>query len=208
MGFDGVLFDLDGTLWNATQAIGESWRIALKDFDDVTHCPTVPELEGVMGMTAEQLMATLFPEIPPERAQEIFERCCEVEDDYLRAHGGQLYPGLEEMLMTLSQTVPLAVVSNCNIGYIPAFLDAHNLGKYFRDWECIGRTGLQKWENIRLVAERNHMEKPVYVGDTEMDRAAAKKAGVPFIHAAYGFGKAPGAAKIETPMELCELLDK
>lgn len=207
MGFDSVLFDLDGTLWNATQAIGKSWKIALRDFEDVTHIPTVRELEGVMGMTAEQLMATLFPQISPERGRVIFERCCEVEEEYIRAHGGKLYPGVEDMLRALSQTKPLAVVSNCNTGYIPAFLDAHGLEKYFVDWECIGRTGLQKWENIRLVAERNHLKCPVYVGDTEMDQAAAQKAGVPFIHAAYGFGKAPGAEAIQTPMELCKLLD-
>ena len=38
--------------------------------------------------------------------------------------------------------------------------------------------------------ERNALENTVYVGDTIGDQNAAKEAGVPFIFAGYGFGKA------------------
>ncbi len=207
MKYDGILFDLDGTLWNATEAIAASWRIALEGEADVDRPPTVQELETVMGMTAEALMATLFPQLSKERGAELFDKCCQVENDYLRTHGGILYPGVEEMLKRLSQKLPLAVVSNCNAEYIPCFLEAHGLGAYFKDWECIGRTGLQKWENIRLVAQRNGLAAPLYVGDTQLDREAADRAGVPFLHAAYGFGVVPGARRIESPLELCKLVE-
>ena len=59
----------------------------------------------------------------------------------------------------------------------------------FEDYECPGRTGLLKADNIRLVCERNHLDAAVYVGDTDGDYNATCKAGVPFIHAAYGYGK-------------------
>ena len=116
MKYDGILFDLDGTLWNATKSIWESWKLALKDVPDVERPPTVQELEGVMGMTPETLMKTLYPYLPKERGLELFERCCEVENEYLRKNGGVLYKGLEEMLRTLSEIVPLFIVSNCNDG--------------------------------------------------------------------------------------------
>ena len=204
--YDGVLFDLDGTLWNATEAIAASWAIALEGEPDIQASPTVKQLEQVMGMTAEKLMATLFPALSPQRGQELFDRCCEVENSYLRAHGGKLYEGIEDLLRTLSRQAPLFVVSNCNLDYIPCFLDAHGLHDYFQDWECIGRTGLQKWENIKLVVERNRLNAPVYVGDTGMDHEAAQKAGVPFIHAAYGFGTVPGVPHIQQPDGLLKLL--
>lgn len=207
MRHDGVLFDLDGTLWNATEAIAASWRIALEDEPDIEREPTIQELESVMGMPPEQLATTLFPALSLSRAMELFDKCCEVENDYLRTHGGKLYPGVEEMLEKLSQKLPLAVVSNCNLEYIPCFLEAHKLGARFRDWECIGRTGLPKWENIRLVAQRNHLNAPLYVGDTILDKEAADKAGVPFLHAAYGFGKVPGAEHIQSPLDLLAYLD-
>lgn len=205
---DAVLFDLDGTLWNATEAIARSWELALADIPDVDRPPTVRELTGVMGMTPEPLMETLFPQLPPQRRMELFDLCSEVENGYLREHGGILYEGVEEMLQKLSQRVPLCVVSNCNNGYISSFLDAHKFHAYFKDWECVGRSGLIKWENIRLVSQRNGFEKPVYVGDTALDQESANKAGVPFIHAAYGFGTVPGATRIEKPLKLLDLLTR
>lgn len=206
MKYDGILFDLDGTLWDATEAIRVSWAIALESAPDVEAPPTREQLERVMGMTADNLMATLFPKLSKERHRELFDACCKAEDVYLRQHGGILFPGLEETLQTLSQELPLFIVSNCNKEYIPCFLDAHHMHSYFQGWECIGRTGKQKWENILLVAERNHLKAPVYVGDTVLDQEAAQKAGVPFYHAAYGFGQVEGAPEIQEPRQLLELL--
>ena len=206
MKYDGILFDLDGTLWNATDAITVSWAEALKDAPDVEQLPTKEQLESVMGMTAEELMATLFPTLTKERHLELFERCCQVENVYLREHGGTLYPEMEETLSRLSEKLPLFIVSNCNAEYIPCFLDAHKLHSYFRDWECIGRTGKPKGDNIQLVVQRNGLEHPVYIGDTSMDQDAAGKAGVPFIQA-YGFGQVTGTPKIQAPKELLKLLE-
>ncbi len=206
MKYDGILFDLDGTLWNATESIAKSWELALQGEPDIPRPPTVKELEGVMGMTAEQLMKTLFPQLSPQRGLELFDKCCEVENDYLQEHGGILYDGIEDVLKELSQKLPLCIVSNCNKEYIPCFLQAHGLASYFRDWECIGRTGLQKWENIQLVARRNRLASPVYIGDTILDQEAAKKAGVPFFHAAYGFGQVPGSIEVEKPRDLLKMI--
>lgn len=206
MKYDGILFDLDGTLWNATEAIAISWQIALKDAPDIPRAPTVKELEGVMGMTGEQLMATLFPYITPQRGAELFERCCQVENEYLLQHGGQLYEGIEDLLRAIGGQAVTAIVSNCNTEYAPCFLKAHHTEGYFTDWECSGRTGLPKGENIRLVVERNHLQAPVYVGDTRLDYEAAQQAGVPFIHAAYGFGTIEGVTAIHKPVELLELI--
>lgn len=204
---DGVLFDLDGTLWDATVPIAKSWATALEGEPGVDHAPTVQELEGVMGMTAEDLTAALFPGLDLERRMELFDKCCQAECVYLTEHGGRLYEGIPQLLEELSQRLPLFIVSNCNLEYIPSFLDGHRLHRFFKDWECIGRTGKPKWENIRLVVERNHLQAPVYVGDTAMDQEAAGKAGVPFFHAAYGFGKVQGAAaRLEKPLDLLALV--
>lgn len=208
MKYDGILFDLDGTLWDATQPIMVSWEIALKDAPDVKSFPTREQLESVMGMTAENLMTTLFPDLSPQRHMELFDKCCLVENQYLREHGGQLYPHMEETLRKLSQKLPLFIVSNCNSDYIPCFLDAHKFHSYFKDWECVGRTGQPKAENMKLVVQRNGLKAPVYVGDTQLDQESAQQAGVPFIHAAYGFGQVSGAKEIQDPEELLKLLEE
>ena len=46
----------------------------------------------------------------------------------------------------------------------------------------------EKGENIRLIMERNQLERAVYIGDTQGDLDASHAAGIPFIYAAYGFG--------------------
>ena len=76
-----------------------------------------------------------------------------------------------------------------------------------RDFICYGETRRPKGENIELILERNELspEEAVYIGDTEMDQAAAAEAGVDFYHVRYGFGRVYGAARELDSLE--ELLE-
>ena len=85
------------------------------------------------------------------------------------------------------------IVSNCQAGYIEAFLEFYHIPygspeDLVEDIECYGNNLLQKDENIRLIAERNGLTGACYVGDIQSDYDATAKAGLPFIHAKYGFG--------------------
>jgi len=82
----------------------------------------------------------------------------------------------------------LLIVSNCQSGYIEAFFEYHGLGSYFEDFECAGTTGKSKGENIIDIIERNKIKLAYYVGDTQIDYEATRKAVIPFIYASYGFG--------------------
>ena len=48
--------------------------------------------------------------------------------------------------------------------------------------------GKPKGENIKLIIERNAIQKCFYIGDTQGDYNATKIAGIPFLYAKYGFG--------------------
>ena len=85
------------------------------------------------------------------------------------------------------------IVSNCQAGYIEAFLDHYKIAygssdDLIEDIECYGNNFHQKDENIRLLAMRNDLTDACYVGDIQSDYDATVKAGYPFIHARYGFG--------------------
>ena len=113
------------------------------------------------------------------------------------------------MFQKLSKKLPLFIVSNCQAGYIEAFLKVTDLGKYVTDFENPGRTGKPKADNIRLVIERNNLDKAFYVGDTQGDYDATMAAGIPFIFAAYGFGNIDGdEEEIQGLNELPDLIDK
>ena len=47
-----------------------------------------------------------------------------------------------------------------------------------------------KGYNIKLIMKRNTIDQAFYVGDTEGDEEASRFAGISFIYASYGFGKA------------------
>ena len=142
-----------------------------------------------MGKSMYEISDILFSEFPMKERREMLTYCCMRENEYIRSHGGTLMPGLEETLCRLKdQGYHLYIVSNCQAGYIEAFLEYHKLEKYFDDFECFGRTGREKGRNICAVVERNQLEQSVYVGDIQGDYYAAVEAEVPFIHARTGYG--------------------
>ena len=131
------------------------------------------------------------------------------ENHYLLAHPGILYPEAREIMARLSRQYGLYIVSNCQCGYIEVLLKSCSLREYVRDIECYGNTGLPKGDNIRMVMQRNHLDRCFYVGDTHMDEEAAGVAGIPFVHAAYGFGRAERpAGSIESLSQLPVLAKK
>lgn len=204
-----LLFDLDGTLWDSAANVAESWNVVFARENPDLPKLTKEDIHSVMGMTMREIQDVIHPGIiPEERRTPVFSECCTYEVEYLREHGGDPYPGLRPVLESLkAEGYPLAIVSNCQLGYIDAFLSSIGVADLFCDYEEWERTGLPKGENIRLVMERNHAEKGIYIGDTQKDGDAARLAGIPFIHAAYGFGQDPAPdAVIHSLAELPEVL--
>lgn len=200
--YQGIIFDLDGTLWDSTLQILPAWNAVLQHSGKdrkLSH----RDIKGFMGKTAAQIAELMLPDDPLEVSLPIVKRCCAEELRYLEKNGGTLYPHLEETLQILSQKHDLFIVSNCQEGYIETFLEAHRLHRYFKDFKCEGSHGQPKGENIKSVIARNRLTSAVYVGDTQGDLDAADFAAIPFIHAAYGFGQVNRLVpKIHTLAEL------
>jgi phosphoglycolate phosphatase len=184
----GIIFDLDGTLWNTSETIVPIWNEVLKSHSETDKQLTVAEMNSYMGKTLEQIARLMLPKLDLENAMTIVYECCDVEQDYLRKVGGKLYDNLAETLKQLKEKHSLYIVSNCQDGYVQAFLNFHGFNEIFDDFEMSGRTKKSKGANIRMIIERNNLDKAVYVGDTQGDYDAAKEAGVPFVFAEYGFG--------------------
>lgn len=195
--FDGLLFDLDGTLWDSTHTVAEAWSAVMARTSPPTAAPrlvTTADVAGLMGRSREEIARALFPSLAAAEQEALLLACFAEEERAVHARGGRLFPGVVEGLAELAGRYPLFIVSNCEIGYIESFLAWSGLAPRFRDHECHGNTGAGKAENLRRVVARNSLRAPLYVGDTEGDRQAALQAGVPFVHAAWGFGQVGGAA--------------
>ncbi len=184
----GIIFDMDGTLWDSAEGVALAWTDVVNKEYDKDRVISTEDIQGVMGRTMDKIAEVLFPELDLESRMSLLQKCCDYENEYLRIHGGILYPQLEETFKVLQENYDLYIVSNCQAGYIEAFLEHYGFEHYFKDIECYGNNGLQKGENIKAIVERNHLQKAVYVGDIQGDYDATMAAGIPFIHAAYGFG--------------------
>ena len=193
MNCDSLIFALDGTLWDASEAVSQSWAHTLRNTYQVKNPPSIAEIQSIMGLSAREIADRLFSRYG-EDPDEIAQYCMRQECDYLAVHGGRLYAGVEPTLRDLAQHYHLSIVSNCQQGYIESFLHFYHLEPLFTDFDCEGNTGLSKSENIRRLIRRNALTHPVYIGDTQMDFQAATQAGAAFIWASYGFGHVPEAA--------------
>lgn len=190
----GILFDLDGTLWDASEEVVEAWNHCLRERLNRSEQITVSDMRRFMGKTLDEIAQMMLPHLPEAERLSITKRCIEAEQAYLERHAPKLYPDEREIISELAARYALGIVSNCQDGYIQLYLGQCGFAELFSDFECVGRTGKSKGENIRLVMARQQIEHCLYVGDTQHDCDAAAKAGVPFVHAAYGFGDADRCA--------------
>ena len=191
----GIIFDMDGTVWDSSENVAKSWTVKVHEAGYNDRNITRKDIQSVMGKTMNVIADTLFTftEKGPER-DTLLLSCEKYEIEYLREHGGILYEGVKETWKALKELgYHNYIVSNCQAGYIEAFLNYYGISYGSRDdliedIECYGNNLRQKDENIRLLAERNNLTDACYVGDIQSDYDATTKAGYKFIHARYGFG--------------------
>lgn len=188
---DGIILDVDGTLWDTTPIVADAWTQAVQENGCLERVVTADELKGLFGKTMSVIAQNLLPELDEAARERVMDCCCVYEERALEENEQDIcYPLVRETIKKLAGKYRLFIVSNCQKGYIELFLKKSGLTGEISDTECYGNTGKSKGENIRLVVERNGLHAPVYVGDTQGDCDAAREAGVPFIFAEYGFGAA------------------
>ncbi len=190
---DGIIFDVDGTLWDSTEVVAVAYNRTIEAYTDFDTRVTADDLKKLFGLPMDRIFAAILPKLPPSERFWIGAECFKQEHIELEKTPGTTYAFLEETLQVLSWQYPLFIVSNCQEGYIELFMRKTGLEKYFKDHLCFGQTGTSKGQTILRLMEKNNLHAPVYIGDTQGDADACKEAGIPFVFAAYGFGDVPDA---------------
>lgn len=185
-----LIFDIDGTLWNASPATAKGWNKALKSFD-VNQTITAEQISSVAGNPNRTCIELLMPGL-----LEKYSNCEGILDEYeieaIKEMGGTFYPGAIEGIKELAKSRSVFLVSNCQDWYMERFLEFSGLRDVVTAFDCHGMSGVSKGEMLKNMGVTHGLERAVYIGDTVGDQKAACEAGMEFIHASWGFGDVSG----------------
>lgn len=196
--FDLILFDLDGTLVETAPEIMDAVNDALVRFD--LPLVTQTQVNGWIGLGTHELLVCALAAIsgfPAEatRQSELLRQVSLVFNVSYRQRCGtrsHLYPKVRETLQALrAQGVKLAVVTNKEGRYTQVVLDVHQLGPLF-DVVISGDTFATKKPTpvgvLHCLAQFGVLpERALFVGDSSIDAATARNAGVPVWLLPYGY---------------------
>ena len=184
----GIIFDLDGTLWNVANTtyksvneVSSKYKINSVSKDTVISC---------FGLDKENTSLKYYPTLDKELRLKLMDEIAILIINRLKLSGGNIYNGVKNTLKILSKNYDLYIVSNtANYEYIESFLDGNNVRDYFKDYIAASSINISKSDAIKKIINDNKIECAIYVGDTIYDQEASKNANIPFIWAKYGFGK-------------------
>ena len=203
-----LIFDIDGTLWDTRAIVARGYNVELEKMGRPDLFLTAEYLTSLFGKTAQEIADVIFADYPAGERLGLIMRCMETERAVMRADPCRVdFPGVRETLAELKKQYRLFVVSNCECGYPEIMMEKLGLGDLFEGHLCHGDTGLPKGDTILALMERHGIEDAVYIGDTQGDLEASRRAGIPFIFCAYGFGSPESwDGKIDDFRQLPELL--
>ena len=197
-GFDLVMFDLDGTLVETAPEILDAVNDALRRFG----LPEVHQQQvdhwighGTLELLVKALAQVTGVDAAVVRTSALLGQIVPVYNLAYDARCGTrstLYPRVRDTLLALrEQGVKLAVVTNKEARYTRVVLDAHELSGLF-DLVISGDTFAAKKPDPMGVA---HVlarfgvtpERALFVGDSSIDAATARAAGVQVWLLPYGY---------------------
>lgn len=193
MKYDIIIFDVDGTLWNACAVSAKGMNRALQELN-ISKVLTTEEIEAVSGKPSDQVLYILFGELL-KQSPKMLMYVDDGERKAIEAEGGSMFDGVVDGIQKLSQSSKVFLVSNCQDWYLEVFIKFSNLSEYITGADCYGLSGVSKSDMITNIVKNNHANHAVYIGDTASDQQAAESAGVDFIGATYGFGDVRNAQK-------------
>jgi phosphoglycolate phosphatase len=186
--FDSIIFDLDGTLWDTSEACAKAWNNVIERNNINFREISAVDVRSVTGKPHAECIQTIFSTLSDKEISILTEETMREDTAVIKEQGGDLYEGVSEGLFILDDQYDLFVVSNCQSGYIENFLSQNKLARLFRDYLCWGDTRKPKPINTKQLIKRNNLSSPVLVGDMEGDYEAAVACEIEFFQVTYGFG--------------------
>ena len=176
-----IIFALDGTLLDTLADLHDAVNFALDAFGYPRR--SLEEVRQFVGNGAARLITLAVPENAdpaPVLAcfQEYYREHCQIKT--------APYPGIMDALEVLGKQYPLAIVSNKPDAAVKRLCADLFPGIYARgeDTDCPRKPDPAM---VHQTLAALGVDRCVYVGDSEVDIATAKNAGVPCLSVTWGF---------------------
>jgi phosphoglycolate phosphatase len=184
---DALIFDMDGTLWDAVGTYTLAWNRYFEEQGIGTRL-LKKDLDNLMGLEEHAFLEKVLPEFTPDERAMRYKEVIQLQYDLIDHQGGIIYEGVLEYLPLLRRHFKLFIVSNCPKYTIRHFMKFAQIEPFICDSLSHGQNYRPKHENIRKLMQRHRLVSPVYIGDTESDRKQSEMADIPFVFMGYGFG--------------------
>lgn len=196
--YDGIFFDLDGTLLDSGQDLTDALNHALEGIIDGKL--TVDEVKPWLGFGMVRLVESVMPEGSSEETiKEIYE---EFKKYYDKNKGANTYSykGMKPLIEKLKfEGYRLAVVTNKDADVARPMVEDYFPGLFDI---VVGRTKVLNKKpdpsmmKLALSTLGVLPERVLYVGDSEVDREFALAAGTDYVLVSWGFRKKEELEKI------------
>ena len=177
-----IFFDWDGTLADSMPLCIEQLRRALEELG----LPPKPnaELARCNGPTYQESVGLLH--IPPEMAEDFLRTRQRIEMEIVPTWQ-RLFPGVKELLQSLSQQADLVVVSNGLPDYLRLSMEVTGVAGFFARVQPL-IPGKTKAEALRQMLSQMRPRRALMVGDRRGDILAGQENGLHTVAACYGYG--------------------
>ena len=177
----GILWDLDGTLLDTLEDLMDGVNYALQQFELPPR--TYEEIRQFVGNGAANLISRAVEGRADEKA------VLDTFKTYYNAHcqvKTRPYDGVLEALAQLGEKYPMAIVSNKPDSAVKPLCEQYFPGIYSLG-ERAGCPRKPAADMVFAAMKDIGVETCVYVGDSEVDIATAKNAGVECLSVLWGF---------------------
>jgi len=201
-----IAFDLDGTLIDSAADIEHALLVALSGADFIKFDPgdlTLAHIRTWVGSGPDGLIKNALIHLGYPESSEVQLENLRITYDQAALLApldfGAIFTGIESLLETLQEQLPLLVVTNKPTKLAKAVLKAANLLPFFSSIYGADRPSLRKPLPTMLLQGAADLgispQRLLMVGDSQVDLDSAEAAGCQAIFVNWGYGQAHNSTK-------------